>query len=85
MHVDDVPTVVRQHFDCGDQNLQYISWSWDLAGGPDLHNHGCIRERNVASAVSDLPAVGNCMTDKTWLTSVQFDDASEIATRHTFQ
>ena len=85
LHVDDVPTAVRQHFNCGDHNLQYISWSWDLARGSYLHEDCCTSERFVASLVSDPWDVGNCISSKTWPTLALSDEASENATRHTFQ
>jgi hypothetical protein len=85
LHVDEVPIAVRQHFDCGDHNLRYDSWSWVLAKGSHLRDAGYTSERIVTSLVSDLPDVGNCMTGITWPISVPSDEASENATRHAFQ
>lgn len=85
LHVDDVPIAVRQHFDCGDHNLQYVSWSWDLARGSYLHEDGGASERFAASLVSGLPDVGNCICSKTWPTLGLSDEASKNATRYAFQ
>ena len=82
LRIDDVPIAVHQHFVCGDHNLQYVSWFCDLGRRSSLYDDSYISRRIVASLLSGLPDVSNCMTGKTGPTIGLSDES--LRTQHAF-